>query len=160
MSQIKFNDKQYYVAMFTSETAVKDYQRALALRKQVFVDEQNIPLDLEVDDYEEECLHWLICDENDNPVAVARSREYQEGCQMRPVLKLERIAVDKAQRGQKLGDLIMQQLIGYADKEGYDQILLSSQEPVVGFYEKLGFETEGDRFIDAGAPHFWMRRFL
>lgn len=157
---IGFEGKNYQVFAFSLDENKTAYQQALLLRKSVFVEEQGVSIDIEVDDIEDECVHWLINDEQDNPVAVARCREYQEGCQMRPVLKLERIAVAKDQRGKNLGLLIMQQLTEYADHEGHDQLLLSAQEGVIEFYKKLGFEGEGAPFIEAGISHLWMRKML
>lgn len=159
VSDLEFEGNTYQVVCCCASDKAY-YPQVLALRKKVFVDEQQVSIELEVDDYENEAKHWLVLDPEGVPLAVARSREYQEGCQIRPVLKLERIAVALNQRGKNLGLFIMQQLLQYADAEGYDQVILASQEQVAGFYQKLGFEVEGEPFEDANMPHVWMRKWM
>jgi predicted GNAT family N-acyltransferase len=85
---------------------------------------------------------------------------YQEGCQMRPVAKIGRIAVSQARRGQKLGDWIMREILQTVREEGYEQAILDSQTQAISFYEKLGFVAEGEEFLDAGILHYRMRLVL
>ncbi len=137
------------------------FRLAMALRMEVFVDEQRVPPEEELDDHDAEALHWLLLEEaSGQPVAVGRMLPYQEGCQMRPVAKIGRIAVKKSHRGQKLGDRLMQAILNACRAEGFDQAILDAQTPVIPFYEKLGFVAEGDEFMDAGIPHYRMRLVL
>lgn len=151
----------FTIRRFRREDSPVDFELAMALRTEVFVGEQNVPPDRELDEYEDECLHWLFLDSATcEPIAAARFRPYQEGCQMRPVAKLERIVVKKSLRGQKLGDKLMQDMLAYVRAEGFEQAILDAQTQVVGFYETFGFESEGDEFMDAGIPHYRMRLIL
>jgi predicted GNAT family N-acyltransferase len=146
------------VRRFRRSENPEDFSLALGLRTQVFVDEQKVPPEREQDEYEDECLHWLMLEASTgNPVATGRMRAYQEGCQMRPVAKLERIAVNKNLRGRKLGERLMRDMLATIQANGYEQVILDAQTPVLGFYEQLGFVAEGDEFMDACIPHYRMR---
>lgn len=150
----------YLLRQFTREQDPDAFSLAMALRTEVFVDEQNVPVEEEQDPYDDEARHWLLLDGHGRPVATGRMVSYQEACQMRPVAKIGRIAVKKSCRGQKLGDRIMLAILAGCRAEGFDQAILDAQTPVIPFYEKLGFEVEGDEFMDAGIPHFRMRLVL
>jgi predicted GNAT family N-acyltransferase len=133
----------------------------MGLRTEIFVDEQGVPPECEQDEYEDDCLHWLMLDSSTGvPVATGRMRAYQEGCQIRPVAKLERIAVNKNLRGRKLGERLMRDMLAHIRTDGYEQAILDAQVPVLGFYEQFGFVAEGDEFMDAGIPHYRMRLVL
>ena len=43
---------------------------------------------------------------------------------------------------------------------GYEEIVLHARETALGFYQKLGYETEGDSFTEVGLPHSAMRKKL
>jgi predicted GNAT family N-acyltransferase len=146
------------IKRFRREEAPADFERAIALRTRVFVDEQQVPIEEERDHYDDEATHWLV-EESATGEAVATGRmiSYQEGCQMRPVAKIGRIAVTGSRRGQRLGDWVMREILKTVAAEGYDQAILDAQTRVIPFYEKLGFVVEGDEFMDANIPHFRMR---
>lgn len=151
--------KTLEIRRFTRESAPDDFEKAWQLRLEVFVKEQHVPIELEQDKADDEAQHWLLL-ENDLPVATGRFIAYQEGCQMRPVAKIGRIAVKKEARGNHLGERMMQEILRYVQAEDYDQAILDAQTPVVPFYEKLGFRAEGDEFEDAGIMHYRMRLIL
>ncbi|TIB77212.1 hypothetical protein E3Q23_01436 [Wallemia mellicola] len=67
--------------------------------------------------------------------------------------KLTRLAVLKEYRNLKLGGHLIKALIDKAKERGYKEILCHSQIPVVGLYQKYGFEVFGDEFDEDGAPH-------
>lgn len=151
----------FEIRRFLKSEASEDFACALALRTEVFVVEQNVPPEEEQDDYDEEALHWLFLDgQNGEALATGRMLPYQEVCQSRPVAKIGRVAVKKSRRGEKLGNLLMREILSYVDAEGFDQAILDAQTPVLGFYEKLGFVAEGEEFMDAGIPHYRMRRVV
>ena len=79
---------------------------------------------------------------------------------MRSVAKLERIAVRRSRRGQKLGEQLMRDMLATARKERYEQVILDAQVAVAGFYQALGFVAEGESFMDADIPHIRMRLVL
>ncbi len=143
------------------ETTVFDaddpaFEAALALRERVFVDEQGVPHDREVDGKDSEATHFLV-HEKDEPVATARVRATDDGRS----LKVERVAVARQRRGEGYGDAVMDAVESYAAAEGYDQLVLAAQVPVVGFYERRGYRLEDDEpFDDAGIPHRRMAKPL
>lgn len=132
-----------------------EFEAALAVRKRVFVEEQDVPLDREVDGKDPEATHFLGR-EGGEPVATARVREYDDGA-----LKVERVAVAKERRGEGLGDEVMDAVESYAREAGYDRLVLDAQVPVVGFYERRGYAVQDDEpFDDAGIPHRRMAKPL
>lgn len=135
-------------------TAEADFEAALALRREVFIEEQDVPEDLEIDGRDEEATHFLARADGD-PVGTARLRDYGEG-----VAKVERVAVRESHRGEGWGERIMSAVETYARDAGYDRIRLAAQVPVVGFYERLGHEVVSEEFMDAGIPHRSMEKPL
>lgn len=123
----------------------------LAIRREVFIIGQDVPEDLEVDGLDEESIHFL-CEVAGRPVGTARLRPMQGAG------KVERVAVLEAHRGRGLGKAIMEQLHLEADRRGLTRLKLNAQEPVVGFYEDLGYTAIGERFMEAGIPHRAMVR--
>lgn len=148
------------IRIFRKEDAPQDFERAAQIRTTVFVEEQGLPLEEELDEYDDEAIHWLIVAPGEEPIATGRIISCQEGCQMRPVAKIGRIAIKKSMRGLKLGNLLMQEILRVAIEEGYDQAILDARTDVVPFYEKLGFITEGDEFMECNTPLYRMRKQL
>jgi predicted GNAT family N-acyltransferase len=130
------------------------YEDALSVRYAVFVDEQGVPEDLEVDEHEDDAMHFVAYDEDGDPVGAARLREYEAG-----VGKVERVAVLEARRGEGWGDALMDALEDAARKH-YDELYLHAQLPAARFYDRRGYEREGDQFEEAGIPHVAMRKHL
>ena len=128
-------------------TSEKDLKFSFAIRRKVFVEEQNVPEDIEWDKFEYKCNHVLV--ENfGNPVGTARWRKTQRG------IKLERFAVLKEFRSCGIGG----QLVKFILKElkGENNIYLHAQDHVIGFYERLHFVGVGDIFYEAGIAHLKM----
>lgn len=130
------------------------YEDALDVRYAVFVDEQGVPEDLEVDEYEDDALHFVAYDEHDEPVGAARLREYEAG-----VGKVERVAVREARRGEGWGAALMDALEAAA-RERFDELSLHAQLPAAGFYDRRGYVRDGDEFEEAGIPHVAMHKQL
>ncbi len=117
------------------------------LRQAVFVDEQNVPGDLEWDGQDGRARHLLMRD-GAQPVATLRWRE------LGPVAKVERVCVARPWRGRNLGAKLMQRALAeIAATSGLTQVRLGAQVPVIGFYARLGFVAEGPVYDDAGIPH-------
>lgn len=146
---------------FLKAESPSQFEQALRLRTQVFVHEQQVPAEEEQDEYDDEARHWLLIDPSTgDAIATGRMLSYQEGCQMRPVAKIGRIAICQGHRGKGLGHALMREILKAVDAEGFDQAILDAQTSVMPFYAKLGFIAEGDEFLDAGIPHFRMRLLL
>lgn len=147
-----------YVRRFLKADAPEDFELSMRLRTDVFIQEQSIPTELELDEFDGEAVHWLLVNpDNQEPVATGRMLSYQEACQARPVAKIGRIAVSQSVRGQRLGERLMREILAYVQAEGYEQAILDAQTRVMPFYEKLGFVKEGFEFMDANIPHYRMR---
>lgn len=141
------------------------YEDALRVRHDVFVDEQGVPADLEVDDHEADALHFVAYDADGDPVGAARLREYDPGDDDSGVEtdagvgKVERVAVLESRRGEGWGDALMD-AVEDAAGERYDELYLHAQLPAAGFYDRRDYEREGDEFEEAGIPHVAMRKRL
>ena len=131
-----------------------DRQACYAIRRAVFVEEQNVPLALEMDEYDATAVHFLLQDDAGTPLATARLLDKNGAA------KIGRVAVLKSVRGQGMGLVLMRAVLDEARRRGFAEAILDSQTYAIPFYERLGFSAEGDEFDDAGIPHFRMRRSL
>jgi len=129
------------------------YEDALGVRYDVFVDEQGVPEDLEVDEHEDEATHFVGYDDEE-PVAAARLREYEQG-----VGKVERVAVSRARRGEGFGAAVMDAVEETAAAD-FDELYLHAQLHVEDFYADRGYERDGEEFTEAGIEHVAMRKRL
>lgn len=133
-------------------TDAKTRELAFAVRKKVFVEEQGIPVHLEIDEHDESATHFIfLLDEQ--PVAAARLREMEPG-----IGKVERVCVLPEQRGQHIGVLIMERIESYAANLHWSCLKLNAQSYAVPFYEKIGYEVTSPEFMDAGIPHRAMKK--
>jgi predicted GNAT family N-acyltransferase len=135
-------------------TAEADFEAALAIRRDVFVEGQDVPEDLELDGRDDEATHFLARRDGE-PVGTARLRDYGDG-----VAKVERVAVRDPHRGEGWGRRIMAAVEEHARGVGYERVHLAAQVPVVEFYERLGYEVVSEEFMDAGIPHRSMEKPL
>jgi len=113
------------------------YELADKLKQKVFIEEQGVPKDEVFDGLNENAIHVVILD-GSNPVSTARI--IREGNAWRIGL----VAVDKSMRGKHLGEKVMQDAIDYIIAQEGNEIVLSAQQEVCKFYEKLGFEQYGE----------------
>ena len=131
-----------------------DIAACIAIRRAVFIEEQNVPEAEEIDDLDDQALHLLATD-NGQPVATARLFVKGE------TGKIGRVAVMASHRGTGLGAQIMQACLDIlATQPGVTRAYLSAQTYALGFYEKLGFKAYGEEYPDAGIPHMDMERTL
>lgn len=139
-------------------TTEEELKRCLAIRMEVFVVEQKVPSDLEVDELDTldaPCRHLLLTHEGED-VATGRWKQYEPG-----VAKLQRIAVHKAFRGQGNGEKIVLGMEKDAKEQGMKESILDAQCHAEGFYSKLGYVTiSTEPFDDAGIPHVRMKKVL
>lgn len=121
------------------------------IRTQVFMEEQHVPANLELDGYDDEALHFLFFSEQ-KPVATARLRTTDKG------LKLERLATLAQYRNKGYGKELMKFILEHiGNTNSINNLYLHSQDYAVEFYRKLGFETFGETFTEAGIEHFTMK---
>lgn len=116
----------------------------LAIRRLVFVKEQNIPETIEFDDLSIETFNFIAIF-NDEFVGTARYRNTSTG------IKLERFAVLKKYRGNGIGKALMKYILKKIKDDS--NIYLHAQKPVINFYKKLGFKEVGKPFFEANILH-------
>lgn len=122
-----------------------DFKTCLAIRIEVFVQEQKIPLEEELDAYDAEALHILaLC--NGEPAGTARLLLKENG----RTLKIGRVAVRRALRGQGIGAALMRHAETTQKAARYE---LEAQIRAQPFYETLGYQAAGPEYDDAGIPH-------
>ncbi|HLR09655.1 MAG TPA: GNAT family N-acetyltransferase [Bacillota bacterium] len=131
----------------------EEKERALRIRRTVFVDEQNVPLDEELDEHEDEAIHFLG-ELNGKAIAASRLR-WVDGYG-----KLERICVLKNERGNGYGKQLIQAMEREIVKNGGQKAKLNAQKHAEKFYKQLGYQTVSDEFMDAGIPHVTMVKHL
>lgn len=129
---------------------------AFGVRHAVFVEEQGVPEDLELDEHDDAATHFVAYDDGE-AIGAARLRRYDDDP---PTAKVERVAVLEARRGEGWGRRLMDRLEATAREQGYDRLTMHSQTHAAGFYERLGYERHGAAFEEAGIPHVEMRKPL
>ena len=124
-----------------------DIATCQALRRTVFIDEQGVDPDLEVDGLDEDATH-LLAVKNGRPVGTARLLIKDT------VGKVGRVCVLPELRGTGMGKALMLAAIAECrSRLGISEVRLGAQTHALGFYEALGFVAEGPEFLDAGIPH-------
>lgn len=121
----------------------KEYKDILEIRKKVFVEEQNVPLNIEIE-HEEDSKH-VICFIDQLAVGTGRWRKTKNG------IKLERFAVLTDFRNKGIGKEIVNFIL--SEISSNNTIYLHAQEAVVNFYKKLGFKVSGKKFYEADILH-------
>ena len=124
---------------------------AAALRTEVFVEEQEIPQELEWDEHDAKALHAVVLNKLGQPVATGRLLQPQP-----KLAQIGRMAVSKALRGCNLGRMVIDSLVEAARQRGDQQVILHAQCSAEGFYRRLGFKAHGEVFQDAGIDHIEM----
>ena len=129
----------------------KDKEETLRhIRTVVFIDEQNVPEELEWDEYDEACQHFLASIGND---VIATGRLLDSG-------KIGRMAVLKPYRNQGVGSKVLESILTVAKEMKMISVFLFAQIDAINFYKRFGFEEEGAIFDDAGIPHKKMNKQL
>lgn len=124
------------------------YRDGLAIRKDVFVNEQGVPPDLEVDADEANATYLTGHDETGTAQATLRLLPEGDG------LHVQRVAVRSAARGRGYGREMMTAAIAVGQKQHAQFLVLGAQVHACGFYTKMGFTyTDRPQFDDAGIPH-------
>ena len=117
------------------------------VRTAVFIREQQVPEELEWDQFDAVSVHALAVNNAGQPVGTAR---------LLPDGHIGRMAVLKEWRGQGLGSALLTKLLQVLVKRHQFQAQLHAQTSAILFYKKFGFEIAGEEFIEAGIPHVKM----
>lgn len=123
---------------------------ALAIREEVFVHEQAVPLDEELDGKDDGTFHVLALWDG-MPVGTARIFPGGQA-------KIGRVAVRQAYRGKAIGVAVMLTAETVAVQQGATHIGLDSQVTAIPFYERLGYAVDGPEFLDCDIPHRHMSK--
>ena len=118
-----------------------------SIRFKVFVDEQDVPVEEELDGMDETSIHFLAT-VDEQPVGTAR---------LMPSGQIGRMAVLKPFRRQGIGAQLLNAAVKTALEEGLDEPFLHAQTHALDFYAAHGFVAHGDIFLDAGIEHRAMR---
>ena len=120
---------------------------AFNVRREVFILEQGVPEDLEIDEFDPVAIHVLACSDN-SCVGTARLHINNEGFG-----QIGRMAILSPFRNKGLGRQIMRVLIETAKSKGIPSLILHAQVSAIPFYERLGFIANGPIYDEAGIPH-------
>jgi predicted GNAT family N-acyltransferase len=129
---------------------------AYAIRHAVFVEEQGIPAELEIDDYDPIAEHALAFVDGR---CVATARIYLDE-QDPSKAKIGRMAVLKEFRGQGIGTALLGEAIRVGMMQGASLFELHAQQSAAPFYAKLQFKSDGAIFDEVGIPHQRMQLVL
>ena len=144
------------VVSVRESTDPRDLARAVEIRRIVFVDEQGVREDEELDGLDEHCVHFLA-EIDERVVGTARMRPKPEDPS---IAKAERVAVLRELRGAGVGRALMAALEAEAKLRGHAGVLLAAQVSAIAFYERLGYTAFGEPFDDARIEHRWMKKPL
>jgi len=125
--------------------------QASAIRFEVFVEEQQVPIAEELDTMDAQCLHALAFSQQGEAIATGR---------LLPDGHIGRMAVRFSERKKGVGAAVLQALVEAAQERGFKEVLLGAQLHAKGFYLKQGFVEFGDVFLDANIEHVMMRKLL
>jgi predicted GNAT family N-acyltransferase len=121
---------------------------ATRIRFTVFVEEQQVPAEIELDDWDARCLHALARDAQGRALGTGR---------LLPDGHIGRMAVLASARGLGVGTALLHALMQAARERGHVEAVLSAQTHAVPFYARLGYTTMGEVYEEAGIPHVDMR---
>ena len=142
------------IVRITRAASGDDLRKAFAIRMRVFVREQGVPAEIELDDDDRHAIHLLA-------FAAGKSVGTARVVLRRGGAKIGRMAVLKSYRGKGVGTKLLQNAIEAAKRKRARRIYLHAQVAVIGFYETAGFRAVGPLFKEAGIPHrkmTWTKR--
>jgi predicted GNAT family N-acyltransferase len=113
------------------------------IRSQVFIKEQNVPEDMEWDEFDSNASHFLALENNQ---AIACARLKSDG-------QIGRMAVLPEYRNKGTGKKLLQFVLQEAAAQNLATVYLHAQLSALDFYEKQGFSARGDVFYEANIPH-------
>ena len=116
----------------------------IEIRTKVFVEEQHVRQDEELDGLDESCVHYLASTSSGECIGTAR---------LIPTGQIGRMAVLPTWRKQGIGEALLLACIKGAQQREIDRIFLHAQTHAIDFYSRYGFTVIGDEFDDAGIPH-------
>lgn len=126
-------------------------EEAAAIRYTVFVEEQLVPDDLELDEFDPLSVHAVVRDAAGRAIGTGR---------LLPDGRIGRMAVLPEARGHGVGSALLLALMEESRRRGNREAMLSAQTHAAPFYARHGYTAEGEPYDDAGIAHVTMRRTL
>jgi len=126
---------------------------ALAIRTEVFVDEQHVKMEEEIDGLDGQAIHYNVY-RDEKIIGTLRVFIHAD------YAKIGRVCIRKSERGQGIGKLMMKQAEAEICYLGITEFHLDAQVSALGFYKGLGYVEYGDTFLDANIPHIHMKKFI
>ncbi|MEW4564024.1 GNAT family N-acetyltransferase [Bremerella sp. JC770] len=126
---------------------------AFTLRREVFVTEQGVPAEEELDAFDLTADHYVLIKDG-NVVATTRVLHKEEGG------KLSRFAVRRSERGHGVGGRLLAFVLADLKAKGMPRVFMSAQSDKIGFYEKFGFQAYGDEFLECDIRHRMMKNWV
>ncbi|MQS75932.1 GNAT family N-acetyltransferase [Companilactobacillus halodurans] len=139
---------------YSSDVRSNTYKDSTNIRKIVFINEQNVPENLEIDDKEDQCTYFNLYSDN-KAVATARFFPLDDGG-----IHVQRVAVLKNYRHKNLGSQLLKYIFKFAKKQGYNYVILGAQDHAQNFYKELGFKVIGKQYQEVGIAHHDMKLLL
>ena len=143
-----------YKTEWTADTTSDTYKDALTIRYDVFVTEQGVSVEDEIDDLEDKTIHVVLYNEHE-PIATARVYDLGAG-----PYKVQRVSVQRKVRKQGYGAILMAEVEKKVAELGGRKITLGAQNTAIPFYERMAYTIEGAEFMDAGIPHHTMTKLI
>ena len=138
--------------IFKEVSSKEEMDKSYTIRTRVFCEEQKISKELEFDNLDHICDHFLIFG-GAKAIGTARVRQKEKN-----VLKIERVAVLKEFRRLQVGSILIKNVIKhYLNLDYKKSIILHSQVAVAEFYKSLNFISHGNEFYEDGIPHIAMK---
>jgi predicted GNAT family N-acyltransferase len=141
-------------AVLVTDAAARE--AAVQLRKDVFVVEQGVPVEIEIDGRDDEAEHAVVFDPSGDGSVLATARLLT----VQGIGIVGRVAVRGDKRKTGLGAVVLLAIEDRARELGLPVLELHSQLEAEGFYARLGYEAYGDEYLEAGIPHVSMRKTL
>lgn len=132
----------------------EEREDAFAVRHAVFVEEQGVPEELELDEHDADATHFVAYD-GERAIGAARLRALDDATG-----KVERVAVLAERRGEGWGQRLMAEVESTASERDLETLKLHSQTHAADFYDDLGYQQVGEEFYEADIPHVEMVKSL
>jgi len=139
----------------TKDINSSTYKDALTIRDEIFIQEQGVPKEVEIDENEEKCIYFVGYLDNE-PVITARILETAES-----TFTMQRVATLKEYRNNGYGALILKEIEDYLHHQRKKPlIILDAQDTAIKFYENNDYHIDGEGYTKAGIPHHSMYKKL
>ena len=125
-------------------------QDAYSIRKRVFIVEQGVPEEMELDEFDLNARHALAYADSE---CIGTARLVTLSGSVGSIGRIGRMAVLPKYRGQGVGRRLLESLLKASQSQDIKQLELHAQVTVIPFYEQFGFIAQGDIYDEAGIAH-------